>query len=289
MPFFHQGINKVVLVSINVALISILSWTYLSYFKRINEEESHANEKTSEEKDQVQMPLNKLNQSHSSNNIKKEDSKVVINKVSNNYDQIDSSDVKIVKAMSWTRLPPCRCCIQRSNIRNNFQHMGVNTNSSNSLKVSNSGDNSLVCEDETNTSMFPSNMGAITIVDTHNHVHQYAEDTEEDFSTINELKAVKIGVSVVLAVNDDEWDQLLLFGGHGVQENTSLMPTTTSVVIGLGVHPWYVQDAGIGWELRLEELLMKHPSVILGEIGLCKCARNLRGPDGKSRIWPMQQ
>ena len=48
---------------------------------------------------------------------------------------------------------------------------------------------------------------------------------------------------------------------------------------GLGVHPWQAHlvddvDAFIG---RLAFALATHPAAIVGEIGLCKCAKNVRG------------
>ena len=50
------------------------------------------------------------------------------------------------------------------------------------------------------------------------------------------------------------------------------------VVPGFGVHPWFVQDAAPGWEERLAGLLERHPGAIVGEVGLCKAAKNLRKP-----------
>ena len=48
---------------------------------------------------------------------------------------------------------------------------------------------------------------------------------------------------------------------------------------GLGVHPWQAHlvddvDAFVG---RLASNLAAHPAAIVGEIGLCKCAKNVRG------------
>ena len=57
---------------------------------------------------------------------------------------------------------------------------------------------------------------------------------------------------------------------------------------GLGVHPWQAHlvddvDAFVG---RLASNLAEHPAAIVGEIGLCKCAKNLRRPkEGADAGW----
>ncbi|KAJ1460337.1 TatD family [Pelagophyceae sp. CCMP2097] len=50
--------------------------------------------------------------------------------------------------------------------------------------------------------------------------------------------------------------------------------------VGFGVHPWQAHLARLaqnGFQDRLEAMLLAHPEAIVGEIGLCKCARNVRG------------
>jgi Tat protein secretion system quality control protein TatD with DNase activity len=54
------------------------------------------------------------------------------------------------------------------------------------------------------------------------------------------------------------------------------------------VHPWYVHETSPGWLHRLRALLLAHPRAIVGEVGLCKCAKNLRGPGNKATLWPRQ-
>lgn len=36
----------------------------------------------------------------------------------------------------------------------------------------------------------------------------------------------------------------------------------------IGVHPWYVSNLTDGWDLQLYELLLRHPDLTVGEIGL---------------------
>ena len=57
---------------------------------------------------------------------------------------------------------------------------------------------------------------------------------------------------------------------------------------GLGVHPWRTHELRDGWFRRLAALVALHPAALVGEIGLCKCAKNLRGSGMKKRNWPMQ-
>ena len=54
------------------------------------------------------------------------------------------------------------------------------------------------------------------------------------------------------------------------------------------MHPWRVHELADGWQGRLRDRLCEHPGAIVGEIGLCKCAKNLRGPGAKAKNWPLQ-
>jgi hypothetical protein len=70
--------------------------------------------------------------------------------------------------------------------------------------------------------------------------------------------------------------------------NTAAPPLL--LVPGLGVHPWYVQDAKPDWLAKLWSLLELHPQAIVGEVGLCKCAKNLRGSkESREKHWRMQR
>ena len=110
-------------------------------------------------------------------------------------------------------------------------------------------------------------MPAAPCVDTHSHVHQQAVATG----------AHKRTYSAVLAVDEGCWDAVVTF----------CLPRSFAIP-GLGVHPWRVHELVPGWQTRLTARLLEHPGAMVGEIGLCKCAKNLRGPGAKSRVWPLQ-
>jgi Tat protein secretion system quality control protein TatD with DNase activity len=66
--------------------------------------------------------------------------------------------------------------------------------------------------------------------------------------------------------------------------------TSDTVLCGLGVHPWYLADLQEGYLATLEELLQRHPNIIVGEIGLCKMARFVRNhPEGKAAALELQR
>lgn len=83
--------------------------------------------------------------------------------------------------------------------------------------------------------------------------------------------------TAVLAVDEACWDVVCAWSAA----DERALP-------GLGVHPWRVHELAPGWQARLAARLAQHPGAIVGEIGLCKCARNLRGPGAKARVWPLQ-
>ena len=70
------------------------------------------------------------------------------------------------------------------------------------------------------------------------------------------------------AVDEEDWPRVLEFCSR-----------SALYAPALGVHPWQahlVEDEG-ALVLRLKEALKEHPRAIVGEIGLCKCAKNVRG------------
>ena len=101
-------------------------------------------------------------------------------------------------------------------------------------------------------------LAAATIFDSHNHI----------FADAMTARARRNFYGVVQAVEEDDWPRVLERCGA----SSRLRP-------GLGVHPWQAHlvedvDAFIG---RLATALAAHPAAIVGEIGLCKCAKNVRG------------
>lgn len=43
-----------------------------------------------------------------------------------------------------------------------------------------------------------------------------------------------------------------------------------NVFAAIGVHPWFVGELGVGWDVQMRELLAQNPGVTIGEIGLDK-------------------
>jgi len=131
----------------------------------------------------------------------------------------------------------------------------------------------------------------LLLVDTHNHLHQSAGGGESGGGGDGRSDGDGDGGSdggggglrrcdsyeAVLAVAEACWDSVLARCAEGPRS----LP-------GLGVHPWRAHEVAEGWEARLRALLQQHPRALVGEIGLCKCARSLRGPGAKARVWPQQ-
>ena len=115
----------------------------------------------------------------------------------------------------------------------------------------------------------PPPLFGVPLVDTHNHVHKQAREVRESQPTKS--------YSAVLAVDEACWDTVL----ERCAEDPLAAP-------GLGIHPWCVHELMPGWAERLRAKLVEHPGALVGEIGLCKCARNLRGAGEKKRVWPLQ-
>ena len=107
----------------------------------------------------------------------------------------------------------------------------------------------------------------LPLVDTHSHVHQGSSAAASSDGSC----------TAVLAVDERCWAAV-----------SKMCVDPTTLVPGLGIHPWRVHEISPGWEARLWEALARCPAAIVGEIGLCKCARNLRGPGAKGRVWPLQ-
>ena len=140
----------------------------------------------------------------------------------------------------------------------------------------------------------------ILLVDTHNHAHlkrerhaAYTPQQPSDYSdntTSKALSALSV-VSLTLAVEAVDWDDALSYaaqGDHGI----TTAAAADSTLMGLGIHPWYLTDIEPDgpWKDRLEDLLLQHPSAIVGEIGLCKMAKCARShPEGKTRGFAIQR
>jgi Tat protein secretion system quality control protein TatD with DNase activity len=155
----------------------------------------------------------------------------------------------------------------------------------------------------------------IVIVDTHGHA-QLDRDRDETYHLSSQQPKKKILVkSLACSVEPDDFDITLKYAA-----------TSDFILPALGVHPWYIPnltsydnnntvtdndidndndndndtdidgsfdvdvDIDIDWLLPLEELLIKHPKCLVGEIGLCKIAKWVRKhPKGKSFAMSIQK
>lgn len=119
----------------------------------------------------------------------------------------------------------------------------------------------------------------LVLVDTHGHAHlqrDYVENANNDSTesvyhiAMDDSKPAVTLFSITCAVEEADWDTCITYASQ-----------STHRIAALGIHPWYlakVADAldADGWLVRLEQLLQKHPGVMVGEIGLCKVAKFVR-------------
>jgi Tat protein secretion system quality control protein TatD with DNase activity len=112
------------------------------------------------------------------------------------------------------------------------------------------------------------------IVDTHGHPHLNRDRIQEYEAQITsgDDSFLKNGttMSITCAVEEADWKDALGYA--------SISPY---ILPALGVHPWYLHNVTSDWLERLESLLLQHPRALVGEIGLCKMARNLRIEENK--------
>ena len=116
----------------------------------------------------------------------------------------------------------------------------------------------------------------LLIVDTHSHPHLNREPmVEYDFLQSHRKKDDKTKIkliSLICAITPNDWATTLEYAS-----------TSSSTLPALGVHPWYIETSSLSYLQDLESLLLQHPSALVGEIGLCKSAKNIRcHPDGKA-------
>jgi len=92
--------------------------------------------------------------------------------------------------------------------------------------------------------------------DSHNHLH----DTRlpEPVDVIREMKSVGISHCVVNATSEEDWRSV----------ETLALSQPEFVYPAFGIHPWKAHLAKEGWQMRLIELLEKHPHASLGECGV---------------------
>lgn len=64
---------------------------------------------------------------------------------------------------------------------------------------------------------------------------------------------------IINAAKISDWEDVIAITHSSVNANGAI-----------GVHPWYASDLPIGWDKRLHDLLIQHPKLQIGEIGLDK-------------------
>lgn len=119
----------------------------------------------------------------------------------------------------------------------------------------------------------------VLLVDTHGHAHLDRERHESYIDPEGEPCGVSVIISLSCAVEESDWCKTLEYAA----QSDLILPA-------IGVHPWYLADLSGTWLTDLEDLLVKHPSAIVGEIGLCKMARFVRThPEGKQAALLIQR
>lgn len=120
----------------------------------------------------------------------------------------------------------------------------------------------------------------IAMVDSHCHAHlersprvygKYSEqqDPDEETTCKNFSHMNKQYYALTCSVSKSDWESTLNYASSSL----NIRPA-------LGIHPWYIEslekNENNSWLYDLELLLEKHPSALVGEIGLCRAAQYLR-------------
>ena len=98
------------------------------------------------------------------------------------------------------------------------------------------------------------------------------------------LESSTCGGLCLMSTGETDWVAAAQATGVGVQTAASGVQTTEAqaggtVPVGgaryaLGVHPWFVHLQSAGWEARLREALVAHPSASVGEAGIDRARLN---------------
>lgn len=101
--------------------------------------------------------------------------------------------------------------------------------------------------------LFNNGFNAMKIIDAHSHI---------DYITHNHQNCV---VGTVCCTNDEsQWATLM-----------GIIKSDKNIYGAFGVHPWFVNDALDGFEIRLGQLLKNNSDYMVGEIGLDKYKTNM--------------
>lgn len=126
-----------------------------------------------------------------------------------------------------------------------------------------------------NSHLLSSSTCTIRMADMHGHAHLNRERQSEyavyeSSCNSSPLVSSQKMISITCSVEEEDWEDALLYAS----KSPLILPA-------LGVHPWYLHNLADGWLDRLEYLLLRHPSALVGEIGLCKMAQNIRTAENK--------
>lgn len=129
------------------------------------------------------------------------------------------------------------------------------------------------------------NVALYKVVDSHCHPHLEGEEIE-DYAEFNQALTNKLEdislLQITCATSYENWETCLEYASKNE-------PFT---IPAIGIHPWYVMEENLpeDWLDQLGTLLLKHPGAVVGEIGLCKCAREVRyHPAGKAAVLSRQR
>lgn len=109
-------------------------------------------------------------------------------------------------------------------------------------------------------------------IDTHVHLQDFNVEYVKDIITA----AISLDVKKMICVGSrpDDWKK--------VEEIYRQYPN--NVIPAVGLHPWYVEDAGDSWAEILEEHLIAYPQSLVGEIGL----DGIKGKKGQLEVFEQQ-
>lgn len=91
--------------------------------------------------------------------------------------------------------------------------------------------------------------------DTHIHLQDYNPADIKNIVTNAQKNNIRAFVNV--SAHPDDWDAVV-----------ELADAYPQIIPALGIHPWYIDEAPVNWQQRLEQQLRNNPAVWLGECGI---------------------
>lgn len=102
--------------------------------------------------------------------------------------------------------------------------------------------------------------------DTHIHIQDFKQSAAE---TIKLLQQQGINRCVCVSAMEADWEKVAALYEQFPQ----------TVVPAFGIHPWYAEKISFGWRHRLQKLLQRFPTALIGECGLDR----LKNPNLKNQ------